>query len=69
LPNFAGVEDVASNGLNGFIYQQGSLDDMDSKLTKMFHTSFNPEKVRDSIEKFYYDQYFARLDIVLKTIQ
>lgn len=66
--DFEGVNDVIKPKINGLCYKLNNINDLDNKFYVFSNTFFNPIVVKDSINLFYSNIFFARLDKVLKKI-
>lgn len=65
LANFDGAGDVITNGLNGYLYQQHDLDDLKDKV-QLVSNGLKQTEIKKSIQKFYYPEYFKRLNKTLE---
>ena len=65
---FAGYDDVVIEGINGLSYEKGNIDQLAQKITQINQIAGNPQKIASSIEQFYTENYFKRLDSVFKEI-
>ncbi|MCC4383832.1 glycosyltransferase [Limosilactobacillus reuteri] len=66
VADFSGYEDVITpNNSNGMVYHQGNITNFVDKLTLLSNKNYVPEKVKDSISKFYSNNYNKRLDNTL----
>ena len=65
LANFDGAGDVITNGLNGYLYQQHDLDDLKDKV-QLVSSGLEQTEIKKSIQKFYYPEYFKRLNKILE---
>ena len=65
---FAGYDDVVIEGINGLSYEKGNIDQLAQKITQINQIVGNPQKIASSIEQFYTENYFKRLDSVFKEI-
>lgn len=67
VADFSGYEDIiTSNNSNGMVYHQGNVMDFVNKLNLLSNKKYIPEEVKNSISKFYSDNYNERLDNALE---
>ena len=55
-------------GINGLSYEKGNIDQLAQKITQINQIVGNPQKIASSIEQFYTENYFKRLDSVFEEI-
>lgn len=65
LANFKGSEDVIQSKVNGYIFEHNNQDLL-AKTKLLNTTTWNQNTIKNSIDKFYFNQYFERLNKVLK---
>ena len=65
---FAGYDDVVIEGVNGLSYEKGNIDQLAQKIMQINQITNDPQKIAESIEPFYIENYFKRLDKVFKEI-
>ena len=49
-------------------YEKGNINQLAQKITQINQIAGNPQKIASSIEQFYTENYFKRLDSVFKEI-
>lgn len=62
---FQGYDDVIQEGVNGFSYNLGHPQQLAKIFDQCKNNYFDGEKVANSINKFYANAYYSRLDKVL----
>ncbi|OQQ79463.1 glycosyltransferase [Ligilactobacillus salivarius] len=60
--NFDGYDSIIKEGINGYSYELGNIESMKEAIEKLRENKLSPEKVKDSISRFYSDSYFENLD-------
>ncbi|WP_034990309.1 glycosyltransferase [Ligilactobacillus salivarius] len=60
--NFDGYDSIIKEGINGYSYELGNIESMKKAIEKLREDKLSPEKVKDSISRFYSDSYFDNLD-------
>lgn len=60
--NFDGYDSIIKEGINGYSYELGDIESMKKAIEKLRENKLSPEKVKDSISRFYSDSYFENLD-------
>ena len=60
--NFDGYDSILKENINGYSYELGNIESMKNAIEKLREDRLSPEKIRDSIKKFYSDSYFRKLD-------
>lgn len=60
--NFDGYDSIIKEGVNGYSYRLGDIEGMERAIEKLRENRLSPEKIRDSISKFYSDNYFKKLN-------
>ena len=68
VSDFEGFDDVLKPKVNGVYYKLNNIDDLENKFYIFRNTSFDPIIVKDSINLFYSNVFFSRLDQVLRNI-
>lgn len=68
VSDFEGFDDVLKPRVNGVYYKLNNIDDLENKFYIFRNTSFDPIIVKDSINLFYSNVFFSRLDQVLRNI-
>lgn len=68
VSDFEGFDDVVKPKVNGVYYKLNNIDDLKNKFYIFRNTSFDPIIVKDSINLFYSNVFFSRLDQVLRNI-
>lgn len=68
VSNFEGFDDVIIPKINGLYYKLGDFEDLEKILNLFNSFSFNSITVKKSINLFYSDVFFSRLDNVLEKI-
>lgn len=68
VSDFEGFDDVVKPKVNGVYYKLNNIDDLENKFYIFRNTSFDPIIVKDSINLFYSNVFFSRLDQVLRNI-
>lgn len=68
VSDFKGFDDVLKPKVNGVYYKLNNIDDLENKFYIFRNTSFDPIIVKDSINLFYSNVFFSRLDQVLRNI-
>lgn len=63
--NFDGYDDVIQEGVNGFSYKLGHPQQLASLFDQCKNVHFDEKRVANSINKFYADSYYTRLDGIL----
>lgn len=66
--NFQGYDDVLKDGVNGYSYKQGNLDDFCNAIRKTLKNELIQEEIINSVKKFYIDEYFMNLNKCLLKI-
>lgn len=56
---FDGYSDVVREGINGFSYELGNIDELAEKVKLL--TEIDENKISESIEEFYPERYYAKL--------
>ena len=64
---FDGYDDVVKEKINGFSYEPGNIDKLTKAIAKIKDIK-DKKKIQNSINEFYNDNYFAKLDNVIKEI-
>ena len=64
---FDGYDDVVKNGVNGFSYQSGNIDGLTKAIIKIKDIK-DKKEIQGSINEFYNDNYFAKLNNIIKEI-
>ena len=64
---FDGYDDVIKEKINGFSYEPGNIDKLTKAIAKIKDIK-DKKKIQNSINEFYNDNYFAKLDNVIKEI-
>lgn len=70
--NFEGCDDVIINGINGESYQSGNVTECAKLIDYYSNLKLNikeKREIQESIDKFYPDQYFIRLQKALNSIE
>lgn len=65
---FAGYDDVVIENVNGLSYEKGNIDELAQKINQIDQIAEHPNKIASSIQKFYVENYFKRLDNVFERI-
>lgn len=63
-----GPQEIVNEGINGYLYKPGCLDDFRYKLEKLVNTNFSTSTVKKSIHKFEADNYKKRFQSYLENI-
>ena len=64
---FDGYDDVVKDKINGFSYEPGNIDKLTEIIGKIKDIK-DKKKTQNSINEFYNDNYFAKLDDIIKQI-
>ena len=65
VTNFNGVTSIIQPGVNGLVYNGNNPKDFNAKLQQLMSLNWNPQAIQQSINKFYFDNYFDHLKHVL----
>lgn len=67
--DFDGYDDVVVEKVNGFSYHLGNTTQLASTIEKTSEMKFIPSEIQNSIEKYYSDDYYDRLENSLRIIE
>lgn len=56
-----GPKDIMDNGINGYMYKLGDINDLSRKLTLLVNTSFNRNIIRERAKFYNSENYLKRL--------
>lgn len=62
---FDGYDDVIQDKINGFSYELGNVKELSNIFDHSSNVKFDEKKITQSINKFYAESYYSRLDNVL----
>lgn len=59
-----GPDDIVVDNVNGFLYESGNIEDLKRKLLNFIKNAslLSQNNIENTINEFYYDRYFAKLD-------
>ena len=59
-----GTDDIVVDNVNGFLYESGNIEDLKRKLLNFIKNPslLSQNNIENTINEFYYDRYFAKLD-------
>lgn len=60
--DFAGSEDIISEGINGTTYSQGNIDELAQKIVNIGQKDFDENNIMQSINQYYPENYLKRLN-------
>lgn len=65
---FDGYNDVVNEGINGLSYEKGNIHELVHQIQNIQPIVENPNRIAESINKFYTENYFDNLNNVFKEI-
>ena len=68
VSDFEGFDDVIISKVNGLSYKLGDINDLENTFNTFSTYSFSSKTVKESINSFYSDVFFSRLDQAIESI-
>lgn len=66
---FDGYEDIVKEGVNGYTYKSGNIEELGQKLIKISEQKISTKDIQDSIENYYTENYFKNLENALVKLE